>query len=71
VAGEWQSCSRSCGEGGVARRDLYCVRETSDLSLLPVDDHLCLPEERPNSERPCVADVDCPTWVAGQWSHVS
>jgi len=72
VAGDWQPCSHSCGEDrGVARRDLYCVRETSDLSLQPTDDELCLPEERPDSERPCTADVDCPTWVAGQWSHVS
>ena len=71
MAGEWQACSRTCGDGGIAQRHLYCVREFSDLSLQPVDHRLCLTVERPDSERPCAADVDCPTWVTGQWSHVS
>jgi len=71
VAGDWQACSRSCGDGAVTRRDVYCIRETSDLSLQPVDHRLCLSEDRPHTERPCAAHVDCPTWVAGQWSHVS
>jgi len=71
VVGDWQPCSVSCGTGGLARRHLYCVREHVDLSQLhPVPDHLCLKEDRPPSERPCDADLDCPTWVAGQWSHV-
>jgi len=72
VADDWQSCSLSCGDGGVSRRHLYCVvKSSSDQTPQPVDDRLCLPEERPSSERPCSAAVDCPTWVAGQWSHVS
>ncbi len=67
ITGEWQPCSRTCG-GGVSRRIAYCVQEQEGGAFQRAEEVTC-PAHKPPVTKPC-NDVDCPYWIAGQWSPV-
>lgn len=71
-AGEWQTCSRSCGPGGLVRRPVLCVRGVGpqEQSALPTPACQHLPQ--PSAEAPCGPLPPCPgSWAVGNWSQCS
>ncbi|KAI6223543.1 BMA-GON-1, isoform e [Aphelenchoides fujianensis] len=81
----WDSCSKSCGDGGVQRRELKCTRGETEV----VPDSECQSLHRPKTERacdapPCDAQTQRPHvqmyprqqrpevyWATGAWSPCS
>ncbi|KAM8804359.1 A disintegrin and metalloproteinase with thrombospondin motifs 7 [Eudromia elegans] len=70
--GEWQKCSATCGESGVARRTVLCIQSVGmdeQRALQPTD---CQHLPKPEATAPCHRDVPCPSqWTAGNWSECS
>lgn len=68
-AGEWMSCSRSCGPG-TQHRQLHCRQEFGGGgSSVPPERCGHLP--RPNTTQPCQLRL-CGRWeVSSPWSQVS
>ncbi|CAL1290597.1 unnamed protein product [Larinioides sclopetarius] len=72
--GPWQHCSASCGQRGIRKRTVICVRslhrdqqialldEDCDIALRPLDSEPC------PHKRPCHGQRE--TWAASQWSDV-
>ena len=59
-AGQWSSCSTSCG-GGIQTRSVIC--ENSHVGD-------CLVTYKPSGTRKC-SEVPCPKWSVGEWSECS
>ncbi|XP_061077222.1 A disintegrin and metalloproteinase with thrombospondin motifs 7 [Conger conger] len=69
-AGEWQTCSATCGDMGTARRTVLCVQSVSleeQKALQPTE---CQRLPRPQAVTLCNTDLPCPSdWTAGNWSE--
>ncbi|XP_066289406.1 A disintegrin and metalloproteinase with thrombospondin motifs 16-like isoform X2 [Branchiostoma lanceolatum] len=70
IAGEWGTCSKSCG-GGKQARPVNCTRKTSTQEQEPVDPDGCKNQPKPYSEQNCNMQECPPQWVAGDWSECS
>uniref|UniRef100_A0A5F8H6V8 ADAM metallopeptidase with thrombospondin type 1 motif 7 n=1 Tax=Monodelphis domestica TaxID=13616 RepID=A0A5F8H6V8_MONDO len=70
--GEWQSCSRTCGPGGLALRTVLCIQSVGldeQKALRPED---CHPMPKPEVTKSCNEDNPCPaSWEVGNWSECS
>ncbi|XP_031812624.1 A disintegrin and metalloproteinase with thrombospondin motifs 7 [Sarcophilus harrisii] len=70
--GEWQSCSRTCGPGGLALRTVLCIQSVGldeQRALRPED---CRATPKPDVTRSCNEDNPCPaSWEVGNWSECS
>ncbi|XP_016140037.1 A disintegrin and metalloproteinase with thrombospondin motifs 7 [Sinocyclocheilus grahami] len=70
--GEWQKCSSSCGDTGLSKRTVLCIRSLGldeQRALQPAECHH-LP--KPKSIVRCNAHVSCPAdWTTGSWSECS
>lgn len=71
-AGEWQKCSSSCGDMGLSKRTVLCIRSLGldeQRALQPTE---CQHLPKPESIVPCNTRVSCPAdWTTGSWSEVS
>ncbi|XP_060035540.1 A disintegrin and metalloproteinase with thrombospondin motifs 7 [Erinaceus europaeus] len=71
-AGEWQTCSRSCGPGGVVHRPVLCIHGVGPEEQRALPASACLHLPRPPAEAPCSPRPPCPaTWAVGNWSQCS
>ena len=71
--GPWQYCSLTCGEKGIRRRTVICVRSLSDDEQVALHDADCPANDRPTEEDLCPDMPPCPgqvTWKTGPWSKV-
>ena len=71
--GPWQHCSATCGNKGLHRRTVICVRPLSDDEQMALHDADCPFHERPTEEEICTGMPPCPgeiTWQTGPWSKV-
>ncbi|XP_067311825.1 A disintegrin and metalloproteinase with thrombospondin motifs 7 [Pseudorasbora parva] len=70
--GEWQKCSSSCGEMGLSKRTVLCIRSLGldeQRALQPTE---CQHLPKPESIVPCNTRVSCPAdWTTGSWSECS
>ncbi|XP_043841836.1 A disintegrin and metalloproteinase with thrombospondin motifs 7 [Dromiciops gliroides] len=70
--GEWRSCSRTCGPGGLALRTVLCIQSVGldeQRALRPED---CHPMPKPEATQSCNEDIPCPaSWGVGNWSECS
>ncbi|UYV65718.1 ADAMTS9 [Cordylochernes scorpioides] len=60
--GHWGPCSRTCGPGGMQRRQVACYHR--DGHAAPAG---CAGLERPNESTPCQPQPECPAWVTRDW----
>nr|XP_020831650.1 LOW QUALITY PROTEIN: A disintegrin and metalloproteinase with thrombospondin motifs 7 [Phascolarctos cinereus] len=71
-SGEWQSCSKTCGPGGLALRTVLCIQSVGpdeQRALRPED---CHPMPKPEVTTSCNEDNPCPSsWEVGNWSECS
>lgn len=71
-AGEWQKCSSSCGDMGLSKRTVLCIRSLGldeKRALQPTE---CQHLPKPESIVQCNTRVSCPAdWTTGSWSEVS
>ncbi|XP_021333676.1 A disintegrin and metalloproteinase with thrombospondin motifs 7 isoform X1 [Danio rerio] len=71
-AGDWQKCSSSCGEMGLRKRTVLCIRSLGldeQRALQPAE---CQHLPKPESIIPCNTQVSCPAdWTTGSWSECS
>ena len=67
LAGDWGSCSATCG-GGTQSRTVSCLDENGNI----VAGSLCDPNTKPATSQSCNTDP-CPTyhWLAGDWGSCS
>ncbi|XP_076879550.1 A disintegrin and metalloproteinase with thrombospondin motifs 7 [Brachyhypopomus gauderio] len=71
-AGEWQKCSVSCGDSGLTRRTVVCVRSVGPDEQQALQPTACQHLRRPEPIARCNAHVACPSdWTAGSWSQCS
>ncbi|XP_033847617.1 A disintegrin and metalloproteinase with thrombospondin motifs 18 isoform X1 [Periophthalmus magnuspinnatus] len=68
-AGEWETCSRSCG-GGQQARVLRCFRRVTYQREEAVVQSLC-PVMSPAQVQPCNTQACPPEWSTGAWSQCS
>ncbi|XP_050970725.1 A disintegrin and metalloproteinase with thrombospondin motifs 7 [Labeo rohita] len=70
--GEWQKCSSSCGDIGLSKRTVLCIRSLGldeQRALQPTE---CQHLPKPESIVPCNTHVSCPAdWTTGSWSECS
>ena len=72
-AGPWQHCSVTCGNNGVHRRTVICVRSLGPDNQIALDDGDCEDLEKPNRVEPCHHKEECivtAEWRVGEWSQV-
>lgn len=71
--GDWEKCSKPCGEGGTQARKVYCQQILSNARPSLVDDSICKEKfgYTPKNEQECNKDVVCPVWHVGPWKPVS
>nr|XP_046204805.1 A disintegrin and metalloproteinase with thrombospondin motifs 7-like [Oncorhynchus gorbuscha] len=70
--GEWQKCSATCGEKGLAKRTVLCIQAVSLEENRALQLSECHHIPRPESAAPCNAHVPCPAdWSTGNWSECS
>uniref|UniRef100_A0A8C7HAP2 ADAM metallopeptidase with thrombospondin type 1 motif 7 n=1 Tax=Oncorhynchus kisutch TaxID=8019 RepID=A0A8C7HAP2_ONCKI len=70
--GEWQKCSATCGEKGLAKRTVLCIQAVSLEENRALQPSECHHIPRPESAAPCNAHVPCPAdWSTGNWSECS
>uniref|UniRef100_A0A8C2HGG6 ADAM metallopeptidase with thrombospondin type 1 motif 7 n=1 Tax=Cyprinus carpio TaxID=7962 RepID=A0A8C2HGG6_CYPCA len=70
--GEWQKCSSSCGDSGLSKRTVLCIRSLGldeQRALQPAE---CQHLPKPESIVRCNTHVSCPAdWTTGSWSECS
>uniref|UniRef100_K7FF64 ADAM metallopeptidase with thrombospondin type 1 motif 7 n=1 Tax=Pelodiscus sinensis TaxID=13735 RepID=K7FF64_PELSI len=70
--GEWQTCSATCGEGGLMKRTVLCIQSVGldeQRALLHTE---CQHLSKPDAAAPCHRDILCPAqWAVGNWSECS
>ncbi|XP_075752918.1 A disintegrin and metalloproteinase with thrombospondin motifs 7 isoform X2 [Pelodiscus sinensis] len=70
--GEWQTCSATCGEGGLMKRTVLCIQSVGldeQRALLHTECHHL---SKPDAAAPCHRDILCPAqWAVGNWSECS
>ncbi|GFW17564.1 a disintegrin and metalloproteinase with thrombospondin motifs 7 [Trichonephila clavipes] len=73
-AGPWQHCSASCGQRGIRKRTVICVRSLNRDQQIALLDDDCEAKLRPPDSEPCPHKRPChgerETWSASQWSDV-
>ncbi|MFT7816604.1 A disintegrin and metalloproteinase with thrombospondin motifs 7-like [Arapaima gigas] len=70
--GDWQKCSSSCGESGLARRTVLCIQSVGLEEQKALHPSECQHMPRPESVIPCNRNLSCPAdWIAGNWSQCS
>ena len=72
-AGPWQHCSVTCGNNGVHRRTVICVRSLGSDEQIALDDHSCQSQPKPTEVDKCHPKDPCPgtaDWVVGDWTLV-
>lgn len=70
-AGQWSQCSSKCGSG-VQTRKVFCGEVDDEGTIKKVDDGKCNPNDKYESEQPCVGLEKCTgDWFSGPWSKVS
>ncbi|XP_078076494.1 A disintegrin and metalloproteinase with thrombospondin motifs 12-like [Mustelus asterias] len=69
--GEWQKCSTTCGDTGIKKRTVLCVRTVgTDEQALPSSE--CNQLLKPRTQMTCKRDTPCPSnWTVGNWSECS
>ncbi|XP_051784068.1 A disintegrin and metalloproteinase with thrombospondin motifs 12 [Erpetoichthys calabaricus] len=69
--GEWQACSATCGQTGLKKRTVLCIRTVEEEEqTLPFSE--CRHLLKPKFQVPCNRDVLCgPKWIVGNWSECS
>uniref|UniRef100_A0AAZ3RCK2 A disintegrin and metalloproteinase with thrombospondin motifs 7 n=1 Tax=Oncorhynchus tshawytscha TaxID=74940 RepID=A0AAZ3RCK2_ONCTS len=68
--GEWQKCSATCGEKGLAKRTVLCIQAVGLEENRALQPSECHHIPRPESAAPCNAHVPCPAdWSTGNWSE--
>ncbi|XP_036391450.1 A disintegrin and metalloproteinase with thrombospondin motifs 7 [Megalops cyprinoides] len=70
--GEWQKCSASCGDTGVTRRTVLCIRSVTLEEQRALQPSECQHLPRPEAVSPCNTHLPCPAnWTTGNWSECS
>ncbi|XP_072145614.1 uncharacterized protein [Dermacentor andersoni] len=66
--GEWEDCSKSCGNG-TQERLVFCQRHTEVGSLLTADSDCKSSGPRPERLQDCSSNTECASWKAGNWTE--
>ncbi|XP_057888198.1 A disintegrin and metalloproteinase with thrombospondin motifs 9-like [Melospiza georgiana] len=66
AAGEWQACTKTCGEAS-RFREVLCVDEEEQ----PQSSGRCEPSERPAEVQSCALPPCEYIWITGEWSECS
>uniref|UniRef100_UPI00358EB0BC A disintegrin and metalloproteinase with thrombospondin motifs 7-like n=1 Tax=Myxine glutinosa TaxID=7769 RepID=UPI00358EB0BC len=70
--GDWQSCSTSCGPGGLVKRTILCLRAIGADEQQALLDTDCQNLPKPEVEGPCPYFTEClEQWITGPWSTCS
>ena len=72
--GPWQHCSVSCGDKGIHRRTVICVRSLGSDEQIALEDSVCGGLDKPVEVEPCHHKDPCPglgVWTVAGWSNVS
>eukprot|EP00066_Takifugu_rubripes_P016653 XP_011605919.1 PREDICTED: A disintegrin and metalloproteinase with thrombospondin motifs 20 [Takifugu rubripes] len=64
VAGDWEECNATCGEG-TRSREVGCVGPGSS----PVQAGYCEPSSRPHTRHACTGPPCQHVWITGEWSE--
>lgn len=71
-AGEWQKCSSSCGNLGLAKRTVLCIQAISVEEQKALQPSECEHIPKPESLSSCNTHIPCPAdWTTSSWSKVS
>ncbi|GFO21304.1 A disintegrin and metalloproteinase with thrombospondin motifs [Plakobranchus ocellatus] len=71
-AGPWQHCTVSCGDQGIHRRTVICVRSLGQDEQIALEDKICEGLEKPQEVAPCRHKDPCPglgNWELMEWSN--
>ncbi|XP_062418980.1 A disintegrin and metalloproteinase with thrombospondin motifs 20-like [Pungitius pungitius] len=66
LAGEWEDCNATCGEGTRSRK-VGCMGP----GATPVQADYCEPASQPPSQQPCSGAPCRHAWMTGEWSQCS
>lgn len=69
--GPWQHCSVTCGNDGIHRRTVICVRSLGKDEQIALEDSACEELEKPAEAERCRDKVPCPgtsEWQSTDWS---
>lgn len=72
-SGPWQPCSITCGNFGIRRRTVICVRSFGPTEQMALLDSACDDSVKPHETEMCPTLPACPQlldWSVGQWSRV-
>uniref|UniRef100_A0A3P9HQR8 ADAM metallopeptidase with thrombospondin type 1 motif, 17 n=1 Tax=Oryzias latipes TaxID=8090 RepID=A0A3P9HQR8_ORYLA len=69
TAGHWGGCSARCGPG-VQQREVSCVQELQNGSLIPTKNRFCS-GEKPSPLQDCEGSLCRMMWTASEWSECS
>ncbi|XP_063874225.1 A disintegrin and metalloproteinase with thrombospondin motifs 7-like isoform X1 [Scylla paramamosain] len=70
-SGPWQSCSVTCGAGGIRRRTVICVRSFGPTEQMALLDSACDQSGKPHETEACPSQAPCVQlleWKVGPWS---
>ncbi|XP_066504179.1 A disintegrin and metalloproteinase with thrombospondin motifs 7 [Hoplias malabaricus] len=71
-AGEWQKCSSSCGEWGLSKRTVVCIRSLGHDEQEALQPSECQHLPRPDPLTRCNTGIPCPAdWSIGDWRECS
>jgi len=72
--GPWQHCSVTCGDQGLRKRTVLCVRQLGPDQQIALEDWQCENLDRPSAMSACRRQQPCPPelgqWRTGPWSDV-
>ncbi|KAG9267083.1 A disintegrin and metalloproteinase with thrombospondin motifs 7 [Astyanax mexicanus] len=70
--GAWQKCSSTCGEWGLTKRTVVCIRSLGLDEQEALQPSECQHLPRPEPLTRCSAHIPCPAdWTTGNWSECS
>ncbi|XP_041371036.1 A disintegrin and metalloproteinase with thrombospondin motifs 12-like isoform X2 [Gigantopelta aegis] len=70
--GPWQHCSVTCGNNGIHRRTVICVRSLGPDEQIALENEVCKGLDKPTEVEPCNHKDPCPGsrhWEVGAWSQ--